>query len=127
MIGWIVTVKSKDSFNRKDVIDPSSFSILLAYIFISYCVTGAFSGQLPCLIITYMWPILLWCWFYWDRGFLPSLTISGLEIKGTKWLQYLAAVIVIILVLTLILINIHGELNGANARFPKFIMLINCH
>ena len=41
-----------------------------------------------------------------------------LEIKGTKWLQYMAVLIAIILLLVVILINIHGELNGANSRFP---------
>ena len=116
VIGWIVTVKSRDSFKRKDV--QVLFILYFAsYIFISYCVTGAFSGTFLLNHHLYVANILAVLVLLGQR-FPAFINHSGLEMKGTKWLQYFAAIIVIILVLTLILINIHGELNGANARFP---------
>jgi hypothetical protein len=117
LIGWIVTVKAGDSFKRKDVM--LFFVIYFAsYIFISYCVTGVFSGIFlfnhHLYVINFIVVLILSV-----KQFPAFIDNSGLVIKGTKWLQYFAAIIVIILLLTLILINIHGELNGVNARFPN--------
>jgi hypothetical protein len=116
LIGWIVTVKAEDSFKRKDIL--VLFILYFAsYILISYCVTGAFSGHFMLNHHLYVANILL-VLVLLGQQFPAFINNSGLVIKGTKWLQYFAAIIVIILILTLILINIHGELNGANARFP---------
>ena len=116
VIGWIVTVKSRDSFKRKDV--QVLFILYFAsYIFISYCVTGAFSGTFLLNHHLYVANILAVLVLLGQR-FPAFINHSGLEMKGTEWLQYFTAIIVLIIILTLILINIHGELNGANARFP---------
>ena len=116
VIGWIVTVKSRDSFKRKDV--QVLFILYFAsYIFISYCVTGAFSGTFLLNHHLYVANILAVLILLGQR-FPAFINHSGLEMKGTEWLQYFTAIIVLIIILTLILINIHGELNGANARFP---------
>jgi hypothetical protein len=114
---WVVTVKSKKPFNRKDSL---IFLILYfaAYIIISYCVTGAFAGNFMLnhhLYIVNFAVILVLL----NQKFPAFFQHGGLKLNGTKWLLYLVSVIVIILALALILINIHGELNGANARFPK--------
>jgi len=116
VIGWLVTVKSRDSFKRKDV--QVLFILYFAsYIFISYCVTGAFSGTFLLNHHLYVANILAVLVLLGQR-FPAFINHSGLEMKGTEWLQYFTAIIVLIIILTLILINIHGELNGANARFP---------
>ena len=116
VIGWIVTVKSKHSFKRQDVM--VLFILYFAsYIFISYCVTGAFSGIFMLnhhlYVINFIVVLVLS-----GQRFPAFFEHHGSDISGTKWLQYFTAIIVIIIILTLILINIHGEMNGANARFP---------
>ncbi len=115
VIGWIRTVKSGNSFTRKD----SMIFFLLyfgVYIIISYCVTGAFSGIFllnhHLYVVNYIVILVLL-----GQHFPAFFKHHGLDINGTKWLQYTIAVFVLILVLTVILINIHGEMNGANARF----------
>jgi hypothetical protein len=116
VIGWIVTTRAKDSFKRKDVL--VLFILYFAsYIFISYCVTGAFSGIFLLNHHLYILNLIAVLVLVGQRfpAFLPG---NVLKINGTKLVIYFAAIIVIILLLTLILINIHGELNGANARFP---------
>jgi len=115
--GWIVTVKSKDSFTRKDVL-VLFILYFTSYIFLSYCVTGAFSGIFQLNHHLYIVNFIVVMVLSWNQ-FPSFFNHSGLEIKGTKWLQYFGAAIVIILILTFIVINIHGEMNGANARFPN--------
>jgi hypothetical protein len=113
---WYITVKSGEAYQRKDVM-LLFILYFAAYIFISYCVTGAFSGNFMLnhhLYVVNMFVVLVLLSKQYP-AFFPD---PGLEINGTKWLKYLAAVLVIILVLALVLINIHGELNGANSRFP---------
>ena len=117
VIGWIVTVKSKHSFRRKDIM--VLFILYFAsYIFISYCVTGAFSGNF--MLNHHLYVVNLVVVLVLLQKHYPAFFQNpGLDLSGSNWLKYLAAVIVIILVLALVLINIHGELNGANARFPS--------
>ena len=88
-----------------------------SYIFISYCVTGAFSGIFMLNHHLYVANILI-ALVLLGRRFPAFFEHHGLEISRAKWLIYMAVVIGIILVLALMLINIHGEMNGANARFP---------
>lgn len=116
VIGWIVTTKSKDSFRRKDVL--VLFILYFAsYIFISYCVTGAFGGHFMLnhhlYVVNFIVVLVLL-----NKHYPAFFQNPGLDLSGTKWLKYMAVVIVIILVLVVVLINIHGELNGANTRFP---------
>lgn len=117
VIGWVKTIKSKDSFGRKETL--LFFLLYFAvYIFISYCVTGAFSGIFlfnhHLYVANYIVVLVLL-----QKQFPALFQHYGLDIKGTKWLLYIVMVLVIVLVLTLILINIHGELNGAHTRFPN--------
>ena len=113
----VLTLKSKKPFGRSDSL---VFFILYfaSYIFISYCVTGAFAGNFMLnhhlYIVNFVVVLVLL-----NQKFPAFFQHAGLKLNGTKWLLYLVSVIVVILVLTLILINIHGELNGANARFPN--------
>jgi hypothetical protein len=113
----VLTLKSKKPFGRSDSL---IFFILYfaSYIFISYCVTGAFAGNFMLnhhlYIVNFIVVLVLL-----NRKFPAFFQNGGLKLNGTTWILYMVAVIVMILVLTLILINIHGELNGANARFPN--------
>jgi hypothetical protein len=116
---WIITVKANKPFNRKDSL--IFFILYLAvYIFISYCVTGAFTGNFMLnhhlYIVNFVVVLVLL-----GKKFPAFFQHGGLELSGTKWLLYLISVIVVIIVLSLILINIHGELNGANARFSNLL------
>lgn len=113
--GWIVTVKSKDSFKRKDVL--ILFILYFAgYIFISYCVTGAFGGIFllnhHLYVINFIVVLILL-----EKRFPAFFQNPGLDTGGTKWLKYMTVAVVIIIILAAVLINIHSELNGANARF----------
>jgi hypothetical protein len=113
---WIITIKSGNSYARKDIM--ILFIIYFAvYIFISYCVTGAFSGNFMLNHHLYIVNLLVVLLLFGKR-FPAFFQDHGLDITGTKWLKYLAAVVVIILTLAFVLINIHGEINGANSRFP---------
>ena len=115
--GWILTVKSRNPFIRKDAL---AFLILYlaAYIFISYCVTGAFSGHFMLnhhlYIVNFIVVLILL-----RKDYPAFFQNQVLDISGSKWIKYLVAVIAIIFVFAFVLINIHGELNGANARFPN--------
>jgi hypothetical protein len=112
---WIVTIR-RQPYERKDVM-LLFILYFAAYIFISYCVTGAFSGIFMLnhhlYVVNFIAVLVLL-----GKRFPAFFPDHGLEITGTKWLQYLVAAVLIILVLALVLINIHGELNGANSRFP---------
>jgi hypothetical protein len=113
---WVVTVKSKKPFKRRDSL---IFLILYfaAYIFISYCVTGVFAGNFMLnhhlYVVNFIVVMILL-----KKDFPAFFQDQGPDISGSKWIKYLGAVIVIILLLAFVLINIHGEMNGANARFP---------
>ena len=115
--GWFLTVKSRNPFIRKDAL---AFLILYlaAYIFISYCVTGAFSGHFMLnhhlYIVNFIVVLILL-----KKDYPAFFQNQVLDISGSKWIKYLVAVIAIIFVFAFVLINIHGELNGANARFPN--------
>jgi hypothetical protein len=116
-IGWIKTVRAKDFFSRTETL---LFFILYfgAYIFISYCVTGAFSGIFLLNHHLYVANFII-VLILLQKQFPAFIEHSGLNINGRRWLLYSAIVLGIILVLALVLINIHGELNGANTRFPN--------
>ena len=84
VFGWIVTVKSKDSFRRKDVL--ILFILYFAsYIFISYCVTGAFSGNFMLNHHLYVVNFIVVLVLLGQR-FPAFFNHSGLEMKGTRWL-----------------------------------------
>jgi hypothetical protein len=113
----LLTVRSGSHFSRKNVL---IFFIICfgTYIFLSYCVTGAFSGQFHLnhhlYIVNFIVVLVL------AGSHFPSFFHKpGLEIRDTKWLWYLFAVVAIILILAAILVNSHGELNGAASRFPN--------
>ncbi len=115
--GWVKTVKSGNSFGRKDVM----FLFLLyftVYIFISYGVTGAFSGVFHLnhhLYVANLIVVMVLLGMKYPAFFHEP----GLDIKGYRWVLCLVSILLIILILTVILINTHGELNGANSRFPN--------
>jgi hypothetical protein len=116
VIAWIRTVKSGNYFGRKDAM-VLFILYFAAYIFISYCVTGAFSGNLMLNHHLYVVNIVV-VLVLLGQQFPAFFQNPRLDTGGTKWLKYIVVVILIILVLAFVLINIHGDLNGANSRFP---------
>jgi hypothetical protein len=115
--GLIITMRSAKSFNRRDALILLFFCFGV-YIFLSYCVTGAFAGQFHLnhhlYIVNYMVVIILL-----SKKLPAFFQKPGIEISGARWLLYLAFVISVILILSFVLINVHGELNGAASRFPN--------
>ena len=113
---WLKTVRSGNSFGRKDAL--LIFIMYFApYIFISYCVTGAFSGIFHLNHHLYVVNLIVVI-FLLEKRFPAFFNEPGVDISGAKWFLWLVAVLAIIIVLAFILINIHDEMNGANARFP---------
>lgn len=116
VMAWIRTTRAVNAFGRKDAM---IFLIIYfgAYIFISYCVTGVFSGILlsnhHLYVVNYIVVLVLL-----GKQFPAFFSHPGMDIKGSKWLRYLVAILLIILILSFILVNIHGELNGSHDRFP---------
>ena len=116
VVAWVIMVRSGNSFDRKDAMKFFIF-YFASYIFISYCVTGAFGGIFLLNHHLYVANFIV-VMVLSGKKFPAFFEHNGLDNRGTKWLQYFVAVVVIILILTFIIINIHSELNGANARFP---------
>ena len=115
------TIHKRNKFNRSDA-RVFFFLMFGTYIFLSYAVTGAFSGSFHLnhhLYIVNFGVIL----FLLSRKY-PSFFPAGsrrLEIHGTRWLLYLGIIIVFIMLLAFFLVNMHGELNGAGSRFPNIL------
>jgi hypothetical protein len=115
--GLTITLRSSKAFTRRDGL-IFLFLCFGVYIFLSYCVTGAFAGQFHLnhhlYIVNYMVVIILL-----SKKHPAFFQKPGIEISGARWLLYLAFVISVILILSFVLINVHGELNGAASRFPN--------
>jgi hypothetical protein len=120
MIASLIRIlRNQGGMRRKDVLFLFILFIV-ADIFLSYSVTGAFTGNFHLnhhlyvlnLIVILMLMSRRFPAFFGSKG-------SIIEISGARWLVYLAIVIVITMLLALILINMHGDLNGAASRFPN--------
>jgi hypothetical protein len=115
--GWILIIKSDNSLGRKHTM---IFFLLYfaAYIIISYCVTGAFSGIFHLNHHLYVANFIIVIVLL-RKKFSAFFEHYSLNINGSKWLIYIAVILGIILILALVLINIHGDLKGAHSRFPN--------
>jgi hypothetical protein len=104
---------------RKDVLFLFILFIV-ADIFLSYSVTGAFTGSFHLNHHLYVLNLIV-ILIMMSRRFPSFFSGQGkrIEINGTKWLVYLGIIILITMMLAFILINMHGDLNGAGSRFPN--------
>jgi len=110
--GWLIISKKNNAFDRKSALLLFCV-VLLTYILISYIVTGAFIGQFHLNHHLYV------------LNFIVVLILAGMHINpffehpvnDKRWVRQTLVVLVIILFLAYLLINIHGEMEGAHERF----------
>lgn len=118
LTGWLRTIRTVNPFERNDV--RLLFIVYFgAYILISYCVSGAFSGLFHLNHHLYI------------VNFIVVLTLLGKHfrafsgnavpgINSKRWLLYTIAIISIVLLLSFVAIHLHGQLGGVNDRFVPF-------
>jgi hypothetical protein len=114
-IGYYKYLKTKDSFERRDVM-ALLIIYFAAYISISYIVSGVFAGRFPLNHQLYWvnFIIILWLTGKQLNPFYGN-PVSVMPVK--KWLLYLIGIVVIIMLLALISVNTHGVMGGAHERF----------
>ena len=115
VIGYYKFLKAKISFGRKDVL-VLFMAYLAAYIVISYIVSGVFAGRFPLNHQLYWVNFFVILWLM-QKQFPPFFPNLKSEIPLNRWLLYVLGIIIVILFLTLISINTHGEMGGAHERF----------
>jgi hypothetical protein len=114
-IGYYKYLKTKDSFERRDVM------VLLivysaAYISISYIVSGVFAGRFPLNHQLYWVNFIIILWLT-GKQFNPFPGNPKSVMPVNKWLLYLLGIVIIIMFLALISVNTHGVMGGAHERF----------
>ena len=89
---------------------------IATYVAISFIVTGVFFGKVSFNHVLYVVNIII-ILFLIRQNYNPVFEQVKSGVKR-KQLIVLASVIVLIMFLAFVLINIHGELGGAQHRFP---------
>ena len=106
--------KTKFSFTNRTL-----FWVFLAffatYVAISFIVSGILAGHVPFNHVLYVVNILVVV-VLWRMVQSPFSSALNHDVKRIHW-QMLAMVLLIIVLLALLLVNIHGELGGAQTRF----------
>jgi len=105
----------KEEFSQKDVL-VTFFTMLTAYAFMSYAVTGIFGGEMHLNHHLYVLNIIFIFALLRSKSLQFSFgEIDTIDIK--KWLVCLIVVLLAIAILALIAINVHGDMGDRN-RFP---------
>ena len=105
----------KEEFSQKDV-SITFFTMLIAYTFMSYAVTGIFGGEMHLNHHLYVVNIILiFALLRSGSGQFNYTEIDKVDLK--KWIVYLIIVLGVIAILALIAISVHGDL-GDRDRFP---------
>ncbi len=106
--------KAKFSFTKNTL-----FWVFLAffatYVAISFIVSGILAGHLPFNHVLYVVNIIVVV-VLWKKVKSPFSPASNHDVRRIHW-QTLAMLLVIIVLLALLLVNVHGELGGAQTRF----------
>jgi len=118
LTGWLITVRTVNSFERKDV--RLLFIVYFAaYILISYCVTGAFTGIFlsnhQLYVVNFIVVLILL-----GKRFSAFSGNPVSEINSKHWWLYTIAIVSIVILLSFVAIHLHGQLGGANDRFVPF-------
>jgi hypothetical protein len=115
VFSWYKTFKNRNSFDRKDVL-LLFVLYFVSYICISYCVTGAFKGLFHLnhhlYVVNFIAVLILMA-----KNF-PAFTenpVSGINWK--EFIKYTICIIILIIILALIAINIHHDIDGVKSRF----------
>jgi hypothetical protein len=116
VLGWHKTFKNRNSFDRKDVL--LLFVLYFAsYICISYCITGAFKGLFHLnhhlYVVNFIIVLILLA-----KNFPAFMDKRVSEINWEEWIKYTICILLLIIILALIAINIHQEIDGMKNRFP---------
>ncbi|MBU2903170.1 hypothetical protein KO529_00125 [Arenibacter algicola] len=105
----------KEEYSQKDV-SITFFTMLIAYTFMSYAVTGIFGGEMHLNHHLYVVNIILiFALLRSGSGQFNYTEIDKVDRK--KWIVYLIIVLGVIAILALIAISVHGDL-GDRDRFP---------
>lgn len=107
---------NKAAFKKNDVM--LFFLLLLSvYILLSYTLKGLFAGVTH--LNHHLYFVNLLVIIILSRNARPAMFdgVSG-KVRVARWFIFLAAIVLVLAFLTLIAINIHGEMGGAHNRFP---------
>ncbi|RLD84048.1 MAG: hypothetical protein DRJ10_02215 [Bacteroidetes bacterium] len=106
----------KTSYDKSDVMF-FFFAYLIVYTLTSYIITGLFAGNTSLNHHLYVLNIVLvFIFLKKDSQAIFSNVTDKIETK--RWMMYLIGIILFLALLSLIAINIHGELGGSHDRFP---------
>ena len=105
----------KDQFTQNDVL-ITFFTMLLAYTFMSYAVTGIFAGEMHLNHHLYIVNIIL-IFALLRSNNLQFIYTEMDKIDLKKWFFYLLIVLGVLAILALIAISVHGDM-GDRDRFP---------
>ena len=113
--GWISFIHTDQKPSRNTVI-RMLLLYLGTYIVLSYIITGAFNGVFllnhHLYVVNFIAIILLLRKQYPVFG-----NILKAEINGSKWILIALGIVIFLLVMSFILIHLHGNMGGANNRF----------
>lgn len=114
LFAWIKKEQQSDSCAPV----KSFFAVWFAlYIIMSYLVTGALAGQFHLNHHLYVVNFIVIFLLVKNTGY-PLVGIQLYKMNYRRYRLWLAGIIAVIAILTLIAISIHGEINGAHNRFP---------
>jgi hypothetical protein len=103
-------------YKRSDVL-LFFFFYFIVYAVVSYAITGLFGGHTGLNHHLYLVNILI-IYLLVKKERSAMFEVVSDKVDSKRWLMYLFAVIAFLAVLSLIAINMHGELGGAHDRFP---------
>lgn len=116
MAAFLFWKLNKTPFNKNQVM---SFFILLfsVYMILSYILKGVFAGNAELNHHLYLVNIIVI--YLLSKKANPAIFDSVTEkVITTRWIIYLAIIVVVLAALALIAINIHGDMGGSHNRFP---------
>ena len=113
--GWTRYLKGRSDFRGNNV-KVLFIADLAAYIAVSYIVSGVFAGRFPSNHQLYWINLIIILLITRNRypAFLPNPKST---LRLTKWFLLFIGIILSILLLSYLLINLHGEMGGSHNRF----------
>ncbi|RLD77892.1 MAG: hypothetical protein DRJ10_11195, partial [Bacteroidetes bacterium] len=116
MIISIFVKLKRPAYNKSDVMF-FFFIYLIVYTLLSYSITGLFAGKTE--LNHHLYVINIVVIYFLVRKNYPAVFSNITDKLETKpWAVYLIGIILFLAILSLIAINIHGELGGSHNRFP---------
>jgi len=116
MMGGLYLKLKTPGYNRNDV-RLTFYVYLLVYMIASYLITGLFAGRAELNHHLYLLNAIVIYLLSRKESNAMFDTLTD-KVEPRRWFVYLVGIIVFMALLSVILINIHGELVGAHNRFP---------